>query len=262
MADAPFSTTHAFVAWMQEVYLAELVLLSAKPKPGALTAKKPPKRVVLVWGQRDLSYTGARDRFEVWTLTCDAVEQWHAEGELDSDAELTVAVVPDAPAPIALRMDAGGTATLVCGQIAVVESAPVLRKALPRPWRHDFTMDADDTERTVGELLAHANASELASLDATPIIAAAEWKLAELGKRSARAWRVTREGEEVAIVATVFRHTPGWTLHVQRTKAADAAWEPVWQLPWKLGAQGVRSRTLATDAEEWKGWDFRRGAKG
>jgi hypothetical protein len=259
MADASFTTTADLIAWMHETYLAELVLLSVKPKPGA---KRPPKRVVLVWGQRDVSYTGARERFEAWTLSCDAVEQWHVEGELDPDAELTVAVAPEETARVALRIQAGGVATLACGHITVVESAAVMRKAQPRPWQHDFTMESSDTERTVGEMLATTGASALESLDATPIVAAAEWRLAELRVRSARAWRLMRGAEELAIVATVFRHEPGWTLHVQRRQGGDEDWERAWQLPWRLGARGVTSRTLVTDAEGWRGWDFRRGTMG
>lgn len=113
----------------------------------------------VVVGKRDLACTSGRDRFEAWTLTFDAVEQWPAEGELDTDAELKLAAIPGETARAALRIEAAGTAASLRGQITVVESAAVMRKAQPRPWQHDFTMESNDTEWTVGAPLAETGAS-------------------------------------------------------------------------------------------------------
>jgi hypothetical protein len=255
------TSTADFVAWMRDEYLSELVLLAAKPKPPLGATKRAPREVVLEFGQRDPTASGAKERFTRWVLTCSQVALWQADGALSGDAELTVEVVEGAAAAVALRLRAGGTATIGCASVKVEPSTPVVRKARPRPWQHDFAMFADDVERTVGELLDHASADRLASLDREPVVADSAWKLAEVRAKSARAWMLSRGGVDVACIATVHRASPGWTMSVQRVASAgDAEWERVWRLPVRLGAREVRSRTLVTDATGWATWDFRRGA--
>ncbi len=243
-------STDALVDWMQDVYLSELVLLAAS------------KRRIVV-GMRDLDYAGARDRFRVWALTPQPPVTWVVDGELDDDAELTFARVAGCDAPVAIALNAGGRAVLTCAAIAADEQPPKLRKARPRPWQHDFTMEHADARATVGELLAHLGLPTLASFGEPRVVAAPGWSLASLRDRSHRAFCAMAGAREVVAITPIFRGEPGWTLGVQRRRGAtDDEWDRAWRLPGVLGAGPVRSRTFVGDAAAWTTLDWRRGVAG
>lgn len=254
-------TTAELVAWMEDLYLSELVLLSAKPAP----KKRVPDEVVVVLGMPDLDHEGARDRFLAFELVATAVERWEADGRLDTDHELTLTLADDAAAPIAVRFHAGATALLACGQVVAEEREPVLRRARPRPWQHQFTMWSDDTTTTGADLLALLQLGpevRLESCDEPPLRGELEWPLASLHRRTPRAWRIMAGERMLLVTAFQFRGSdPGFTLCVQREEADDALWDRVWALPGSLGVQQVSSRTLRTDPAGWARMPWQRGAK-
>lgn len=244
-------STDALVDWMQDVYLSELVLLSASKRK-------------LVVGMRDLDYAGARDRFLSWSFTPQPPVTWVVDGELDDDAELTFARVAGADAPVAITLHAGGSAVLTCAGLVVDEGPPRLRKARPRPWQHDFAMAHADVRATVGQLLAHLALPTLASFGEPRVVAEPGWLLASLHGRWHRAFCAMDGARESVAITPIFRGDPGWTLGVQRCRGAtDAEWGRAWQLPHVLGAAQVRSRTFVTsDAAAWAKLDWRRCVPG
>lgn len=256
-------TTAALVAWMEELYLSEFVLLAARPAPRSPAPKRPPAGLTIELGLPDHEYEGARDRFRVFELAASSVLRWELEGKLDKEAELTVEAAPEVDAPIALRLRAGGTALLACGAIEAAEGEAILRKARPRPWQHDFTIWTKHETATVADLLRLAQAgpsAALCSFDEPPLRADPTWTLASLRDRSARAFRLIDGARELASFSPIFRHEPGLTLGVQRHDADDEQWERLWRLPSGMPAEEVSSRTLRVTPEGWARWSWRQGA--
>lgn len=270
-ATTTITSTAALVAWMHDLYLSELVLLSCKPAPKASgPRRRAPAKVTLELGLPDHAYAGARDRFEVFTLVATGVTRWELEGDhaLDDDAELTFESSHGVDAPVTTRVRAEGVALLACASVEAGRGGERFRKAKPRPWRHGFTMWSDDVALTVAALLevAAVPGAVLSSYDEPPLRADAAWPLASLEKRTPRAFSI-RDGahdraREIASVAPVFRHEPGWTLGIQRSDGAtDDEWDRLWRFPVALSASRVSSRTLTTDAAGWARVDWRSGAK-
>jgi hypothetical protein len=121
-------------------------------------------------------------------------------------------------------------------------------------------MWSDDVEATVGQLLEALALPALREFGEAPVVADRSWALATLGPRSRRAFCAIDGDREVVAVSPVFRHEPGWTLGIQRRKAAtDEEWDRAWRLPLVLPARELRSRTLRTDVAGWSKLDWRSG---
>jgi hypothetical protein len=261
------TTTEAFVAWMEDLYLSELVLLSCKPAPKAVAPRRAPARVTLELGLRDHEHEGARDRFFVWSLVATGVTRWVLEPSadhptLESDAELTFPPTDDVAAPITLRLRAGAGAVLACTAIETSEAAPRFRKARPRAWQRNFTMWMSSVSETVDDVLCElGDEVTLMSYDDVPILAQRSWLLSGLDDRTPRAWRILRGDRHIASLSLVFRHQPGATSSLQRADATDDEWDILWSLPVRFDAERVMSRTLDTTGAAWARVDWRKGAK-